>query len=119
PSGSRAVMMARLASLSISVEVSTSCSLTLPARAALAKPGPIDSATCNTVTGASKLRLLPSGSVIVTMHVSTLFILVDLAFTTHNDPLHAPAREWGKLHCGSGRHDQIRTGDLYHVKVAL
>jgi hypothetical protein len=35
--------------------------------AALAKPGPISAATSATDTGASKLRLLPSGSVIVGM----------------------------------------------------
>jgi hypothetical protein len=35
---------------------------TLPASAALARPGPIDAAICATVTGPSNFLMLPSGS---------------------------------------------------------
>src|SRR5256885_354649 len=54
--------MARLASRSITKEVSTSLPSILPARAALASPGPIAEATSATVTGASKCLTAPSGS---------------------------------------------------------
>jgi hypothetical protein len=46
-------------------EVSTSRPSTLPAKAALAKPGPIAAATSRTLTGPSKTRWLPSGSVMI------------------------------------------------------
>src|SRR5437588_11273576 len=54
--------MARLASRSITKEVSTSLPSILPARAALASPGPIAEATSATVTGASKCLTAPPGS---------------------------------------------------------
>jgi len=63
--------MARSASLSIRWEVSTSRPSTRPASAALASPLPIDSATCWTVTGPSKLRCEPSGRVMTGIPTSS------------------------------------------------
>src|SRR5436190_22932878 len=48
-------------------EVSTTLPSTLPARAAFARPGPIDAATSATETGASNRLMLPSGRVMLGM----------------------------------------------------
>lgn len=67
PSASLAVMMRRLASWSMTSLASTSWPSTWPAMVALARPAPIDWATCITETGDSNSRRLPSGSVILIM----------------------------------------------------
>jgi hypothetical protein len=60
-------MIASFASRSIRKEVSTTRPSTRPASAALRRPAPMLAATWSTVTGASKVRVLPSGSVITGM----------------------------------------------------
>src|SRR5512139_810670 len=67
PSGSLPVTMASEASRSIAYDVSTSCPSTLPASAALARPGPMSAATCATITGPAYVRWLPSGRVMTGM----------------------------------------------------
>jgi hypothetical protein len=47
--------------------VSTKRSPTLPPKAALAKPAPMEAATSATVTGPGNWRCEPSGSVMLTM----------------------------------------------------
>jgi hypothetical protein len=56
---------------STTCEVSTRRPSTAPASAARARPLPIDAAISATVTGRSKLRWLPSGSVITGMAIRT------------------------------------------------
>src|SRR5688572_23128083 len=67
PSGDLSVMIASAASFSMRKPVSTSLPSTLPASAALARPGPMLAATSATVTGAGNWRVAPSGSVMVTI----------------------------------------------------
>src|SRR5690606_41290794 len=98
-----------LPSAATSWEASTRTPCTRPARAALARPGPMDSATWRTVTGLSNWRWLPSGSVILGIADSGN---VNAIARRGRPCLGRPVGE-------CGRHDQGRTGDLYHVKVAL
>ena len=71
PSASRSVTIARWTSPAMQWLVSTKRPSTFPASAAFARPAPIDAATSATVTGASKLRMDPSGSVMFGMIEST------------------------------------------------
>src|SRR3990172_3461111 len=60
--------MATALSRSITNDVSTSLPSTLPASAALARPGPIAAATSATDTGLSNGRIEPSGSFTLTIN---------------------------------------------------
>ena len=91
-------MIARSASDSILKLVSTTLPPTRPARAALARPGPIESATSATVTGAGKLLTEPSGKRICGIEMKNAA---------------AP-----RFLC-VGRRDWTRTNDPHHVKVVL
>src|SRR3990172_3659644 len=64
--------MATALSRSITNDISTSLPSTLPASAALARPGPIAAATSATDTGLSKGRIEPSGSFTLTMLVGAI-----------------------------------------------
>jgi hypothetical protein len=66
-SGCLSVTISSAASCAMAKDVSTSLPLTLPAKAALARPAPMLAATWATVTGCSKVLWLPSGSVITGM----------------------------------------------------
>ena len=67
PSWSFGVMMRSLASWPMTSLASTRRPSTSPATVALARPAPIDCATCMTETGASNWRWEPSGSVMLIM----------------------------------------------------
>ena len=67
PSSSFAVMISSWLSSVINWHASTRSPLMRPAMVALAKPGPMSSATSNTETGLSNARCEPSGRVIIGM----------------------------------------------------
>ncbi len=72
-SGSRRVTKATAASRSIGRDRSTSSPSSCMARAARARPGPIDAASSVPVTGASKRRTEPSGRVMAGMYRASSF----------------------------------------------